>query len=244
VRTASAAPLTDLAFASALVFVAFTGYGRIATMGEEVVEPARTIPRAVAATLGVSAALYLGVAVVLIAALDGRSPDASFAAPLETAAMTLGVGWLSWPIAIGAMTAMLGVLLNLVLGLSRVALAMGRERDLPPGLARLSAQQQPIAAMVVVGVVVAGLTLLGDVRTAWSFSAATVLAYYAITNVAALRLPREQRRFPRWIAWAGLVGCVGLSAFVPWPTLAAAAGVVAVGFVVRAACRGLFTPAA
>src|SRR5690606_25326682 len=133
---------------AALMFVAFTGYGRIATLGEEVRNPQRVIPRAVIVTMVVVTALYLGV---------------GFA---------------------GA-----GVLLNLVLGLSRVLLAMARRGDAPAYLSRIdAARASPVASVWTCGALVAAIALTGDVRIAWSFSAFTVLVYYAITNLAALRL--------------------------------------------------------
>lgn len=229
-----------LLHASALVFVAFTGYGRIATLGEEVRDPGRTIPRAIAATVLVTATLYVLVSFVGVAALGGQGfADAGGgAAPLEDAARRLGGAGLAGVVGVGAIVAMLGVLLNLVLGLSRVALAMGREGDLPRGLAKLDAKgRTPVPAVLLVTGVVAGLTLVGSVETAWTFSAVTVLVYYGLTNAAALRLPAEARRFPRWVSWLGLAGCVGLGAFVPWPYVAAAAGLIAAGLAWRWAWR-------
>jgi APA family basic amino acid/polyamine antiporter len=209
--------------ATALVFVAFTGYGRLATLGEEVVEPRRTIPRAIVVTLVVAAALYLAVAGVYVGAggADAK-PQASDVAPLEAAArgFPLKVAPL---IVVGAMAAMLGVLLNLLLGLSRVLLAMGRRGDMPRATADVH------VAVITVGMVIAGLAALGDVKTTWSFSAFTVLIYYAVTNLAALRLTAEERLFSRWWAWGGLIACLALAFAVEWRTWAAGLGVLAVG---------------
>jgi APA family basic amino acid/polyamine antiporter len=113
------------------------------------------------------------------------------------------------------MTAMLGVLLNLLLGLSRVVLAMGRRGDLPSFFGELnSSRTTPTAAVVGVGGVVTALAALGDVRVTWSFSAFTVLVYYAITNLAALRLPWGDRLYPPFFAWAGLLACLFLAFWV------------------------------
>ena len=111
-------------------------------------------------------------------------------------------------------TAMLGVLLNLIIGLSRVVLAMGRRGDLPRGLAAIDHRKSPRNAVLVVGAAIGALVLIGDVKLTWTFSAFTVLLYYAITNAAALRLPPEHRRYPRAIAAFGLVACIGLAAFI------------------------------
>jgi APA family basic amino acid/polyamine antiporter len=109
---------------------------------------------------------------------------------------------------------MLGVALNLVLGLSRVALAMGRRSDLPEALAKVDAFGSPRVAVIAVGVAIAALALIGNVEVTWSFSAFTVLIYYAITNLAALRLPTAKRLYSPFIAWAGLIACLLLAFFV------------------------------
>ncbi len=209
-------PLTVL-HAAALMFVAYTGYGRIATMGEEVREPKRTIPRAIIITLIASMVLYMAVGIVSIGTVGARefaTATAQQAAPLEVIARTFTFPGAGWVLAIGAVTAMAGVLLNLILGLSRVLLAMGRRGDMPGFTATLTQRDNPAVSVIVVTLIIAGIAMIGDVRIAWSFSAFTVLIYYAITNICALRLPAEQRLYPRWIAWFGLTGCVGLAFFV------------------------------
>jgi APA family basic amino acid/polyamine antiporter len=213
--------LRALLYASALLFVAYTGYGRIATLGEEVQAPRTTIPRAIIATLVVTMLLYGAVAVVGIGTIGAgplRAAAEQEAAPLVAAARSFGVPGASQILSFGAVTAMLGVLLNLLLGLSRVLLAMGRRADVPTLFGRLDATSTtPAAAVVAVGIGVAGLTLIGDVKTTWSFSAFTVLVYYALTNLAALQLPADRQLYPAWIARAGLLACVGLAFFVtPW----------------------------
>ncbi len=211
----TAAGPSALLHATALLFVAYTGYGRIATLGEEVKDPARTIPLAIWITLGTVAFLYLGVAAVALGALgpDGFArATAETAAPLQAVARELGTPGLPLLVALAAATAMVGVLLNLVLGLSRVALAMGRRGDLPGVLARVEAESgSPRIAVAAVGAGILALVLLGDVRTTWPFSAFTVLIYYGITNLAALRLPVEARRYPRWIPSLGLAACLFLA---------------------------------
>lgn len=118
-------------------------------------------------------------------------------------------------VAIGAISAMLGVLLNLILGLSRVLLAMGRRRDMPSITARIhESSSTPYMAVVIVGIGIAALVLIGNVKTTWSFSAFTVLIYYALTNLSALQLKDEERLFPRWIAWIGLAACLFLAFWV------------------------------
>ena len=203
--------------AAALMFVAYTGYGRIATLGEEVVQPRRTIPRAIIITLAATMVLYVAVATVGIGAAGAErfaQATTSRAAPLEVIARSFDLPGARWVLAIGAVTAMAGVLLNLILGLSRVLLAMGRRGDMPRATAKLTHAGQPAVAIIIVTLGIAAIAIVGDVRIAWSFSAFTVLIYYAITNICALRLPPEQRLYPRWVAWCGLAGCLGLAFFV------------------------------
>lgn len=230
-------PLPALAYATALAFVAYTGYGRVATLGEEVRNPRRTIPRAVAVTLGVSAAVYLAVAWVSVRAVGPAamaSAAEGAAAPLAVLAEGFGGPLAAALVATGAVTAMAGVLLNLVLGLSRVAFAMGRDGEAPAVLARLDAGgSTPRVAVWATGAVVAALAATGDVRLTWSFSALTVLLYYALANASALRVGDAERFVPRWVSWAGLAGCVSLAAFVPAGTWGAAALVVAAAVAVR-----------
>lgn len=229
--------------ACALMFVAYTGYGRVATLGEEVRDPERNIPRAIIVTLGVSMALYAAVGLVAVASVGAdKFGDAGTvdAAPLEVVARQFGVPGVGPIVALGAMTAMLGVLLNLILGLSRVLLAMGRRRDMPAVFARLDAAgaSAPFAVLAV-GLAVGGLALVGSVKTTWSFSAFTVLVYYAITNLAALRLPPESRRYPRLFPAAGLASCLLLAFWVERNVWLAGFALLAAGAVWHFAARRL-----
>ncbi|MBK5098606.1 MAG: amino acid permease [Gemmatimonadetes bacterium] len=236
------ADIRSLLEASALMFVAYTGYGRIATLGEEVREPRRTIPRAIIVTLAISAVLYISVSLVAVGAVGAgvlAELTAATAAPLEEVARTFSGPVLPGLLAVAAITAMLGVLLNLVLGLSRVLLAMARRADAPASLARIEASSSsPRAAVLAVGSGIALIALIGDIGLTWSFSAFTVLVYYAITNLAALRLSAEARLYPRWIPAAGLVGCVGLAFWVEPRVWLVGLAMIGAGLVGRAIVRG------
>jgi APA family basic amino acid/polyamine antiporter len=227
--------------ATALMFVAYTGYARIATLGEEVHEPERTIPRAIVLTMSLTLILYVSVITVAIGVIGAsglQEATAADAAPLAAAAQSFNVPFASTVLAVGAITAMLGVLLNLILGLSRVALAMGRRGDMPSSLSRVSKRSRtPYVAVIVVGVTIATLALIGDVKTTWSFSAFTVLIYYALTNWAALKLPARQRRYPRWIAVVGLTACLFLAFWVEPQTWLIGLALIAVGLVWHAVAR-------
>ena len=234
-----------LLFASALMFVAYTGYGRIATLGEEVREPRTTIPRAIIVTLLLTMTLYVAVAAVGIGAVGAEGLSGAArpeAAPLEVAARSFGIPGAPQIMAFGAVTAMLGVLLNLILGLSRVLLAMGRRGDVPRVFGRLNdAKTTPVAATIAVGVGIAGIALLGDVRVTWTFSAFTVLVYYALTNLAALYIPDDGRLYPKWVSVAGLFFCASLAFFVETWVWATGLGFIAAGLAWHLAAQRLRT---
>lgn len=222
-------------YATALMFVAYTGYGRIATLGEEVKNPKTFIPRAIIATLIISAILYITVGFVAVGSVGAENlsqTTQSNATPLEIAARTIGTPGLGTIVAIGACTSMLGVLLNLILGLSRVTLAMGRQGDLPPIYAHVSSKgRAPSAAVISVGIAITGLALTGSVETTWAFSAFTVLIYYSITNLAALYLPKKDRLYHPAFAVSGLIACLFLAFWVPVKIWIVGLGLIATGLI-------------
>jgi APA family basic amino acid/polyamine antiporter len=215
--------------AAGLLFFAFAGYARIATLGEEVRDPARTIPRAIPLALGVVLAVYLVVGATALFVL-GPARLAGSAAPLAEVAAGLG-----WVVRAGAGVAVVGVLLALLAGVARTILAMARRRDLPGALEAVHpARRVPHRAQVAVGVAAALVAGLFDVRGAIGFSSCTVLVYYAIANASALTLPG--RLAARASAVAGLAGCLVLAFALPWRSVVAGFGVLAAGalwFVVR-----------
>jgi APA family basic amino acid/polyamine antiporter len=233
----------ELLHATALMFVAYTGYGRIATLGEEVREPLKSIPRAIIIALIATMILYVTVTAVAIGAAGAdRLSEATTAAaaPLEVVARGFHVPEVAWLVAAGAVTAMLGVLLNLLLGLSRVLLAMARRGDFPSALARVEGEEgSPRRAVFVTGALIAALVVTGNVKTTWSFSAFTVLVYYALTNLAALRLSNAERLYPRFIAWIGVICCLGLAAWVEPYVWATGIGLILAGLLWHVAAKRL-----
>ncbi|MFI6261182.1 APC family permease [Micromonospora sp. NPDC051006] len=225
--------------AAGLLFFAFAGYARIATLGEEVRDPERTIPRAVPLALGVVLAIYLVLAVVALGVL-GADRLAGSAAPLADVVTAAGLPDLAWVVRAGATVAVTGVLLSLLAGVGRTLLAMARRRDLPGGLAAVHPRRRvPHRAELAVAAVVVLVVALGDVRAAIGFSSCTVLVYYAITNAAALTLGRDPaRKLPvQALAGLGLVGCLLLAVNLPLSSVLAGFGVLAVGAAGYAARR-------
>ncbi len=239
----SGPPLRLFLEATALMFVTYTGYGRVATLGAEIKNPARNIPQAVGWSLALACALYLLVAAVSLAAAGAEGFYQATVAgvsggPLQAIALAQGQSVVAHGVALAALTAMLGVLLNLVLGLSRVMYAMSLRGDLPRVLGQLGASASPTAAIAASGVLIGLMVLaLKQVQLAWSFSAFTVLLYYSITNVSALRLPRRHRLYhPLW-AWLGLVGCLSLGFWVDRQALVLGLALLLVGLLWRLVFR-------
>lgn len=199
----------NLLASAGLLFVAYTGYGRIATMGEEVQNPRHVIPRAILATVVVVTLLYalIGWGILHYLPLTSRGDF--------VLSNLLPSGLWRQLVAVGAVIAMCGVILNLILGVSRVVLAMARRGDLPTQWSPLNQQRTSAPRAVWVTFIVMLLIVIsGDLKIAWSFSAFTVLVYYSITNLAALRVKAVDRFVPRWISFLGLISCLSLAAFI------------------------------
>lgn len=220
-----------------LLFFAFAGYARITTLGEEVRDPERTIPRAVPLALGIALLVYVAVTV---GALSVLGPDglARSAAPLADAVRAAGWPGLTPVVRAGAALAALGSLLALVLGVSRTGLAMARDGHLPRALAAVHPRHQvPHHAELAVGAVVAVLAATTDLRGAIGFSSFGVLAYYAIANASAWTLDSGVK--DRAVAAAGLSGCVVLACALPATSAVTGAAVLALGAVAYGVRRGL-----
>lgn len=207
--------------AAGLLFFAFAGYARLATLGEEVRDPARTIPRAIPLALGITLVVYAALAVLLLVRLG---PAALAASPDPIAAAV--PGWLAPVVRVGAAVAALGSLLALILGVSRTTLAMSRDGHLPRFLAAVHPHYRvPHRAELAVGLVVAVLAASIDLRAAIGFSSFAVLTYYAIANAAAFTL----RGTARPVAVLGLAGCVVLAFSLPLPSVLAGCGALLLG---------------
>ncbi|MFD3541873.1 APC family permease [Streptomyces sp. NPDC058662] len=209
-----------------LLFFAFAGYARITTLGEEVRDPERTIPRAVPLALGIALLVYAAVAVAALSVL-GAEGLARSTAPLADAVRAAGRPELAPAVRVGAALAALGSLLALVLGVSRTALAMARDGHLPRSLAVVHPRHQvPHHAELAVGAVVAVLAATADLRGAIGFSSFGVLVYYAIANASAWTLDSAVKG--RAVAALGLSGCVVLA--VTLPLVPAVAGLLVLAF--------------
>ena len=221
---------------AALVFFAFAGYARVATLGEEVKEPRTTIPRAILLALAATAVVYLAIGIAVLAAL-GPVATADSPAPLVDAARVTGP-WLVPAVRVAAVAAAAGSLLVLLAGVSRTAFAMARDRELPAPLARVGERHAvPWVAEVAIGAVVLVLALTVDLAGVIAFSSLGVLVYYGIGHAAAWAQTGAERTSPRWVQAAGLVACAALVLSLPVRAIAVGAGVLVVGLAGRALAR-------
>jgi APA family basic amino acid/polyamine antiporter len=215
--------------AAGLLFFAFAGYARIATLGEEVRDPGRTIPRAIPLALGIAVVIYAAVGATALAVL-GPHRLAVAAAPLAAVVDVADAAWAEPIVRIGATVASLGALLALIAGIGRTALAMGRQGDLPRLLAAVDARQQvPRRAELAVAAAVMLLVAITDLRNAIGFSSFGVLVYYGIANAAAFTQRAPHRRWPRVLNVAGGAGCALLAVSLPVNAVLAGAAVLALG---------------
>ncbi|HEY0814388.1 MAG TPA: APC family permease [Pseudonocardia sp.] len=215
--------------AAGLVFFAFAGYARIATLGEEVRDPRRTIRLAIAVALGITVVLYLLVAFALLHGL-GAVRLAQQMSPLAALVDTRGAPGLGVLVRVGAAVAAGSALLSVLVGISRTTLAMARGNDLPHALTRISGRGTPWLADLAGGVVAAGIAVLAGPAAAIALSACSVLVYYGVINVAALRLRSGERSWPRWTAVLGLVLCVLLAVLLPLAQVLITAAALAVAW--------------
>ncbi|MFJ6982444.1 MULTISPECIES: APC family permease [unclassified Streptomyces] len=223
--------------AAGLLFFAFAGYARIATLGEEVRNPSRTIPRAIPLALGIALVVYASVAVAVLSVL-GSSGLGSATAPLADAMRAAGVPGLVPVVRIGAAVAALGSLLALVLGVSRTTLAMARDGHLPRELSAVHPRHRvPHRAELAVGAVVAVLAATADLRGVIGFSSFGVLVYYAVANASAWTLDTSSLK--RAVPAVGLVGCVVLAFALPVGSVLTGVGVLVVGVLVYGVRTGV-----
>nr|WP_275588171.1 APC family permease [Paenarthrobacter ilicis] len=221
-----------------LLFFAFAGYARIATMGEEVRDPRRTIPRAIGIALGIAIVIYAVIAATLLAAL-GPAGVAESTTPLATAVSNGTLAWAAPVVRVGAAVASLGALLALIAGLGRTSLAMARKHDLPSALAAVHHKYKvPHRAEVSVAVVICVVIAVADLRGAIGFSSFGVLLYYLVANVAAFTQQAEDRRYPKFLQVAGAIACVVLVATLPPLSIGLGVLMFVVGIVYRLVRHG------
>ncbi|SOD73216.1 amino acid/polyamine/organocation transporter (APC superfamily) [Jatrophihabitans sp. GAS493] len=219
--------------ASGLIFFAFAGYARVATLGEEVRDPARTIPRAIVIALCMTLCVYAIVALAALLALGAPALAAS-SAPLHDVVASGELHRAAPLVQVGGAIAAAGSLLALILGVSRTTFAMARDGHFPRRLAAVHPSHgTPYRAELGAAAVIIVLIATVDLRHAIGFSSFGVLLYYAVANASALTLGRPGERRPaRWLPSLGLGGCLLLVVSLPAATILAGVVVLLIGGVV------------
>lgn len=234
---ATPAPLPDATAygvlqGAGLLFFAFAGYARIATMGEEVADPARSIPRAI--VLALSGAVVIYVLIALSVTLTLGADAVGSAHPVADVAAAAGWTWAGPVVRIAAAAASLGALLALLTGIGRTTLAMAREADLPRWLAAIDPRWQvPRRAEITIGLIVIAVVLIADLRGAIGFSSFGVLLYYLLANASAWRQSADVRRYPRALQVIGMLGCLALVVTLPVLGVIVGAEIVLAGVAYR-----------
>jgi APA family basic amino acid/polyamine antiporter len=217
--------------AAAVFFFAFAGYARVATLGSEVREAKRNIPKAIVISLSFVAVLYFALAIVMqkFLGLNLFTDEAPFK---EVSAVLLPV--LSQPITVVvAVLASLGSMLALLAGVSRTAASMGEDRELPAWFKKRNRFGSPWLAEVIVAAGAIALVAVGDLSWVIGFSSFSVLFYYSIGHLSVLRQVESERVAPRAVAVVGFLLCWALAFMVPGPAVPVSLAVIAVALLVR-----------
>jgi len=224
----------DIAMAASVLFFAFAGYARIATLGNEVRNSKRNIPLAIVITLAFVIALYAVLTLVLIAVLGDELVGLETPFVALFSALTLPFGPL---VSVVATVASLGSILALLAGVSRTAATMGEDRELPKVFEQRNRFGSPWLAEVVIAVGASALVTIGNLAEVIGFSSFSVLVYYAIAHISALGQPSNERVIPSFIAWFGLVLCIWLALAVPGFAAEISLVILAVALVFRRVAR-------
>lgn len=234
--------LSGIAEATALLFFAFTGYARIATLAEEVKDPETTIPKAVIITIVSAIILYALVSVVAIGVI-GAENMAGSKSPLQLVAESLNAPGIQLIITMGASTAMLGVLLSQILGISRMMLALGRRTDLPPVFQNIHSKNKvPHIGIFITGIIISALCIFGTFEFILASAAFTILLYYSIANISALKQPKNEQRYGKAVPVLGLTGCLAMAFSLEPEVILSGLALLLIGFLIRYTIHKIYLP--
>lgn len=199
--------------ASMLAVFAFVGFEGIVNIAEEMEEPARTLPRAIFLTLGITTALYVLVMWVSLVSL-GPTQLAAAKAPLAAVFEKLTGGSPRVMSAIAIVATLNGIVVNLIMA-SRVMYGLGRSGTLPRGLSRVSEKTAtPVLATGVATVIALTFAVALPIGQLADLSARITLVVFGIVNVALVLIKRSETDppdglflAPRWVPIAGALSC-------------------------------------
>lgn len=229
--------------AASIFFFAFAGYARVATLGNEVRDAKRNIPRAIVIVLIAVTILYFGVLFVLQSWLGTNLAisEAPFVAFFDQ--ISPGLGWIVVPVVI---LATLGSILALLAGVSRTAAEMAADRELPKLFEARNRFGSPWVSEVAIALGASALVLLAD-NLAWAigFSSFAVLFYYAVAHLSVCFMSavdsvsgRKMTPVGRVAPVLGIALCLTLAMCVPGPAFAVSSTILIVAVALRALLRG------
>ncbi len=198
---------TGVLFGAFYIFFAYGGFARVAVVAEEIKDAKRVVPRAILLSLIISTLFYIAVGLVAVGLVGAGSLSGS-GHPLALAMEVTGNQVAVLLISIGGIISTASVLLTSILGVSRLGFAMSRRGDFPPSLSRLHPRfGTPSVSVIVSGAVMTGLALFVDLGNVVAISTFAMLFYYGVGNFAAIRLPKEERRYPTYVSLLGTISC-------------------------------------
>jgi APA family basic amino acid/polyamine antiporter len=182
--------------AAAVVFFAYTGFEAVANLGEETRRPSRDLPLGLLGTLGICSVLYIGVSLVVTGMVNFRQLD--IGAPIADAFDRVDAGWASALVSIAAVAGLTTVILVDIIAMGRIGFAMGRDRLLPPAVAKVHPRwgtpyRITIATTLFVAVL-AGFVPLGTLANLVSIG---TLFAFVLVSAAVVVLRRTRPDMPR-----------------------------------------------
>ena len=206
----------DISFDSILLsasiwFFAFTGYSRLATFGEEVKNPREIIPTAIFTGLGITVLLYLIISWLTLSVV---SPEIimNSSTPLLVAMDVSRFSDFTFLVVFASSIAMVSVFLALMPGISRIYVALSRDRILPQAFSKIHKKfnsaylsEAFVLISVVIGIYI--FDVVGSIKTSSFF----ILIYYTITNLCVIKLDKEKRLYSVVVAYYGFAFCLVLA---------------------------------
>lgn len=185
--------VSGLLSGAAIVFFAFIGFDVVATSAEEVKNPKRTLPRGIFAGLGVVTVLYILTTLAVTGMVSYKDLAAQKEPSLATAFQLVGANWAVIIIALGSLIGLTTVVMVLLMGLSRVSLAMSRDGLLPRSLSKTSDKRStPARLQIICGVVVAILAGFTPVELLQDMINIGTLTAFIMVSLGVLVLRRKR----------------------------------------------------
>ncbi|MEM4704163.1 MAG: amino acid permease, partial [Candidatus Bathyarchaeia archaeon] len=199
---------TNVLYGAFYAFFAYGGFARVAVVAEEIKDAKRNVPRAILFSLLISTMVYVLVGAVAVG-LVGSSTLANSDSPLTEAIKITAQPATIYLISVGAILATASVLLTAIIGVSRMAYAMAKRKDLPELFSKVHPKHgTPHLAVWITGGAMTVMALFLDISGVVAMGTFALLFYYTLANICALRLKNQKRVHSRLIGVAGAVSCL------------------------------------